>query len=222
MHAEPGRGADDSTGAPRDDGWAVPAALDLLASHYGIDARSVVRLGGEVDLNLAVVGTDGRRVVVKVGPADTDLARLRWQHEVLRGLPRTGDGPQVPQVIAAHDGSELSWLDTAGQRRPVRVQTWVPGRIVADVDRHSSELLQGWGRAAGWLTVALAECVPPDGVSQTHHWDALRAAEAIAAVGADNVHAADENAVRTLLEEFERRVPPAAGRPAPAGRRTRT
>ena len=114
----------------------------------------------------------------------------------------------MPQVIAAHDGSEIVPLEAVGQHRPVRVQTWVPGRIVAELDRHSRELLQGWGRAAGWLTVALADCVPPDGVVQTHHWDALRAPEAIAAVGSDNWPTADKVAVHTLLDEFGRRVPP--------------
>lgn len=179
-----------------------------MAAEYGLNARSVTPLGGEADLNLAVVGVDGRRVVVKVGPSDADLGRLRWQHQVLRSLDTAPGLPAVPQVVATRDGGEIVQLEHGPVRHPVRVQTWVPGRIVAELSRHSGQLLRGWGRAAGWLTVALSDSDPPDGVTQTHHWDALRAPEAIAAVWTDTVADTDQAAVLRLVAEFEHRLPP--------------
>lgn len=185
----------------------VSATLDLLHRRYGIRAGSVRQLGGEVDLNLAVVGDDEQRVVVKVGPADADLGRLRWQHDLLRSFPRDPDLPLVPQVLATRDGAEIVPLDVDGASRPVRVQTWLPGRIISDLTRHSADLLAQWGRAAAFLTAALADCRPPAGVAQTHHWDALRAPEAITAGLTADISGPERMAVELLVQRFDDCVP---------------
>ena len=161
-----------------DTAWAVATARDVLARGYGIAAGTVVRLGGEIDVNLAVSGTDGQRVVVKIGAPGTDLAHLHWQHDLLDALDGRPDLPPVPRILRAADGSAVTLVDDIGGRRPVRVQTWLPGRTLAELDHHSPELLRDWGRAAAQLVAALP-ADPPPGVPATHHWEAVRAREAV-------------------------------------------
>jgi 4-aminobutyrate aminotransferase-like enzyme/Ser/Thr protein kinase RdoA (MazF antagonist) len=158
------------------------AIATVLAERYGAEATSMYRLGGEVDLNQAVLCQDGLRLVVKVAPPGTDLAHLRWQHELLRSLAQVADVPPVPAVLPALDGSDIVLARWDGELRPVRVHTWLPGRTLAELSRHSPDLLRDWGRAAGQLVNALPADAAPERRAATHHWEALRAVDALRSV----------------------------------------
>lgn len=154
---------------------------EILEKHFGLRADTLQPLGGEVDQNSLVLCADGRRVVVKVAPAGADPDQLRWQHRLLAGLPAGPDVPPVPAVVATLDGNDVATVGAAGAQRLMRVQTWLPGRTLAELNHHSPELLREWGRAAAQLVIALPDDAPAGVLPTTHHWDVLRAPQAIEA-----------------------------------------
>ncbi|MFJ1767026.1 aminotransferase class III-fold pyridoxal phosphate-dependent enzyme [Amycolatopsis sp. NPDC088138] len=146
--------------------------LDVLKDHYGLTGVDVFPLGGELDENSVVRLDDGSRVVVKVSPPRADVARIRWQHELMR-LADAG-GVRVPRVRAALDGESL----VVTGRRAVTVQSWLDGPTLSELDSHAPELLEELGATAARLVGALKDAPkPPD--SPPSHWDVLRAAEAM-------------------------------------------
>jgi 4-aminobutyrate aminotransferase-like enzyme/Ser/Thr protein kinase RdoA (MazF antagonist) len=163
--------------------------FEVLRDRFGLDAVEVSALGGELDLNSAVVLADGSRVVVKV--SRQDVAQLRWQHELMR-LANGKLGPvRVAAVRAALDGDPVVVI---GQDA-VTVQSWLDGRTLSDLNSHSPELLTELGAAAARMVHALAGAPTPPGEA-SHHWDLRRSAESVAdgitAVGGaarlDDVH----------------------------------
>ena len=210
----------------RDRGWALSTARSVLRDVYGLSPLDATELGGEIDRNIAVTCAGGQRLVVKIGPPDADLGQLAWQHELLRGLHERsvaapGTLPALPQPVRAPDGSDVTLVSGAGDVRsgdgraghlhPVRVHTWLPGCTMAELGRHAPALLQDWGRAAGQLVNALpreAAGHPP----HTHHWDALRAPQAIESVVwavTDTGRVAD---VERIVGRFEQGVAPVIDR----------
>ena len=186
---------------------ALPVVRAALAEHYGLDAVRLLPLGGEVDQNLAVDVDDGRRVVAKIAPPGTDPAHLRWQHRLLARLG-TADVPDVPHPVAALNGDALVRVDVGDEPRFLRVQTWLPGRTMAELDRHAPRLLRDWGSTAARLVEALAgEPVAP-ARPPSHHWDALRADEAVASQLGAVRDPRRRALVQTIMATFERWVVP--------------
>ncbi|HEY1621410.1 MAG TPA: aminotransferase class III-fold pyridoxal phosphate-dependent enzyme [Streptosporangiaceae bacterium] len=162
----------------------------MLAEHYGLTAESVTPLGGEVDQNSVADCAGGARVVVKITQPGTDAALLRWQHELTRLAARTPGIPAVPRPLPAADGSTVLAVPPPGEpglpgkqgSRLVTVQDWVPGVTLSELDRHSPALLAELGGTAARLGAALPRELPRGLASPAHHWDVLRAPEAIASV----------------------------------------
>lgn len=191
--------------------WSGETITQVLNDSFGMRAESVTPLGGEVDQNSAVVCADGNRVVVKVAPIGVDPEQLRWQHRLLHDLRASPDIPPVPTIIAALDGSDVAVVEHDGVTRLVRIQTWLPGLTLAELSRHSPELLREWGRAAGQLAAALPQDTPAGMELTTHHWDVLRAPEAVGS-GISTVHDPGRlQSVHRILDWFHEVVDPRAG-----------
>jgi 4-aminobutyrate aminotransferase-like enzyme/Ser/Thr protein kinase RdoA (MazF antagonist) len=172
--------------------------IEVLRERFGLGGVEVTPLGGELDQNSAVLLDDGSRVVVKV--SDTDPARLRWQHELMR-LADGALGPvRVPTVRTALDGESIVVTEDG---RAVTVYSWLDGRTLSELNHHSPELLEELGAAAARMVLALDGAPEPPGVT-THHWDLLRAPEAVA----DGITAVRDQArlddVHRLISLFSR------------------
>jgi 4-aminobutyrate aminotransferase-like enzyme/Ser/Thr protein kinase RdoA (MazF antagonist) len=153
----------------------------VLRDHFGLPGVAVRALGGELDQNSAVELSDGSRVVVKVSPPGPDMQHIRWQHELLRlaGSERALGHVQVPRVIPAHSGDTAVEVDHDGLIRAVSVQSWLDGRMLTELGSHSAGLLTELGVLSARMVRALAAAPRPP-VSTGHHWDLLRAPDALA------------------------------------------
>ena len=185
--------------------WSSAAIGEILADHFGLDAGPVSALGGESDQNSAVELTNGSRVVVKVSPPDADPDQIRWQHELLRlaGAPGALGQATVPTMLPARGGDTVVSIDREGESRAVTVQSWLDGRTLSELGSHSAVLLTELGSTAARLVRAL-EPAPRRPGATSHHWDLLRAPEAIAE-GIESVEDRSSLAeVRRILSWFTR------------------
>lgn len=164
----------------------------LLRQHYGIDTAELTPLGGETDQNMRAVAADGTPWFVRVSAASAkDVA---WQTDLLEHVRSTAADLPVPRIKRSV-GGEL-WHEIHGsssdEPRTLRVMSWLPGRILAEVERHPDELLERIGTTAGRLCAALTSMPPPtDHV--THDWD-MREARRVVSAARDAIANADNRA----------------------------
>jgi len=164
----------------------TPEALAAtLLQHYGLQVRSQRALPGELDQNVAAVLDDGGRVVVKVSRREPagGSQQVTWQNEVLRHLERSRNVSRlpVPRLRTTVDGEDLVEIGSGTTSVSLRVLSWLPGTMLSELPRHPPALLHELGAVAARLTLALSDLPLPDGAPPTHHWDLLRAPQAVAA-----------------------------------------
>ncbi len=190
------------TSAGTANGVTTPDPLDglrgLLHDAYGIEAATAVSLGGDVDRNLRVVAADGRAHLVKVGPAGQE-----WQAVVLDHVAATDPSLPVPRLVRARDGSLQV---NAGDGQVVRVQSWLPGRMVASAGPPARDQLVETGRLAARVALAL-EGLPPSAVPATHYWDLRRADEAVAVSVGSVDDGVRRDHVARIMEAFGTALP---------------
>lgn len=126
----------------------------LLSEHFQLVASDVQPLAGEVDLNFRVTSADGERFTLKISrpdgnPKQAAFEAATMEHLAKKQLPFATPVP-VGQIIVLPEG------------RLMRLQSWIPGRILGDVNPITTELRRQWGNFAGKLSAALADFGHPD------------------------------------------------------------
>ncbi len=183
--------------------WSPEAVTAALAGHFGLRARTVSGLGGELYQNVAADLDDGTRVVVKIAPAGTDVTHIRWEQELMRlaGAQEALGPVRVPRIHPALDGEGVAVVGHEGGARAVWVQSWLDGRTLADLDGRSERLLEELGATAARMVAAL-ERAPGPPSARGHHWDVLAASASVASE-IDAVTEPDRRAdVATLLRRY--------------------
>jgi 4-aminobutyrate aminotransferase-like enzyme/Ser/Thr protein kinase RdoA (MazF antagonist) len=171
----------------------APSELQAqLAKHYGIDATVLTPLGGETDQNMRAVAANGTQWFVRVTAASAE--DLTWQTELLEHLKSTAADLPVPRIKRSVTDQLWHEVDADASNHPktLRVMSWLPGRMLADVQHHPDELLEHIGTTAGRLCAALSSMPPPrDHV--THDWD-MREAQRVVSAARDAIAEPDNRA----------------------------
>lgn len=197
---EPGWGAGEAD-------WSSRDIADAAMGGFGLDVVKVRPLGGELDQNALLDLADGSRVVAKVSATSTSAHDVRWQHDLLE-LASSSQGLgalRVPRVIRSVDGASVVELVRNGISRAFWIQTFLNGRTLAQLNSHSRALLEQWGAIAAGLVRSLAAAPMPPGVNG-HHWDGLKAPEAVAAGLAAVDDAKHRKEVNRIIDWFAGKV----------------
>jgi len=140
---------------PRPD---IDMATVAEALERGFDLRGVLRpLPGERDANFLVETAGGERWVAKVSSPEEPEDQLAFESRLLEWLGETDDLP-VPRLRATV-GREpiLHWPAASGPPWRVRVVSWLPGRVLAEVRPRTARTLEDLGRRTAALSLRLAE-----------------------------------------------------------------
>lgn len=164
------------------EGHLVPLAAveSVLASAFGINAARISMLGGETDQNMRVQTAEGDVWFARVTEGSAD--ELAWQNAMLIHIETTAPDIPIPRLHTTTDGRV--WHEFRGaddELLTLRVMSWLPGRILAEIEHHSDDLLGQFGAVAGRLSAALAT-MPPACTEETHDWDMRSGVEVVAAV----------------------------------------
>ncbi|RMG27955.1 MAG: aminotransferase class III-fold pyridoxal phosphate-dependent enzyme, partial [Bacteroidetes bacterium] len=146
----------------------------LLREHYGIAARQLRQLPGELDLNVYVASTEGGAYLLKISHEGEDEACLHMQVAALRHLAQHAPELQLSRVIPTRSGAFLQEVEVQGRQRLMRLLSWVPGRLWARVSPHTPALLQSLGEVCGRLSAALQHFEHP-AAHRSLRWDPARA-----------------------------------------------
>jgi 4-aminobutyrate aminotransferase-like enzyme/Ser/Thr protein kinase RdoA (MazF antagonist)/murein DD-endopeptidase MepM/ murein hydrolase activator NlpD len=149
---------------------AAAAARDL----FGIEA-SGAPLPSERDQNVLLTTAGGERFVLKISNAAEDPRVIDLQNQALVRVTTAASGLGLPRVRPTRYGTLMGSLrDATGVAHQVRLLTWVPGQVLADVRPHTRELLVSLGDVLGTIDAALEE-FDHDAATRDLKWDPRKA-----------------------------------------------
>ncbi len=141
--------------------------------HYGIDGP-VDELPSERDQNFRV-STPSETYVLKIAAASEAPETLLFQNEAMEWLNRRlthGSSPRVLDDVTADRICRVT--SSNGTEHYVRMVTYVPGKVFADVNPHSTALLRELGCFVGRLSEALDGFSSP-AAQRELYWDLAKA-----------------------------------------------
>lgn len=130
---------------------------ELALQHFGIRGHARP-LPGEIDWNYYIQAIDGQAFTLKLANPITHRESLEMQNALMQHLDTKGLGLDMPKVVPNIQGETITSVSGPdGQLRWMRLLTWIPGRVWAEVNPHSPALLDTLGAMLGNLSCALAD-----------------------------------------------------------------
>ena len=161
---------------------APRASTELSAAveeNYDIGVRSIRPLAGEFSETWSLEALDERRFVLKTGDV-TSLPQRRLQSVFLAHLADHDSDLPIPAVVPTRDGGTVAQWMNGASRQHLQVLTWMPGRMMSELQYRDAALLREVGRVTGRLAVAARGLHDVD-AQRSHLWDLRRADEEILA-----------------------------------------
>ncbi len=147
--------------------------LKLAEIHFGISG-SIKKLHSEVDLNFYLKSADGKEYILKIANVNQRFDHLEFQNEVIKRLSDKAVGLEIPNLIPSLKGESITTISLNKEDRLMRLLTWVEGRVLADVNPHTSALLENVGGMCGKLCAALKDFDHPE-AHRFYKWDPSQA-----------------------------------------------
>lgn len=148
----------------------IEEVASYALQHYGLTA-AITPLAGEVDFNFQLKTSDNQQYVLKISRPDEAIESLDFQSEILNHLATKQLPIHLPKSVKALNGaSRITIADKQGRPRQMRLQTWVAGRMVVDINPHTPALLESLGKACGYLSKGLADFDHPY-AHRFYKWD---------------------------------------------------
>ncbi|PWI29629.1 peptidase M23 [Flavobacteriaceae bacterium LYZ1037] len=127
-------------------------ANEISKALYNI-AGEVKALPGELDFNFRIK-TKSETYILKIGRPHEDFEYLEFQKNILKHLSKSH--LNAPNIFPDTQGKLISTIiDTDGNKRYVRLLSWIDGRLWSSVNPIKDNLLFSLGAQAGKVTSAL-------------------------------------------------------------------
>jgi 4-aminobutyrate aminotransferase-like enzyme/Ser/Thr protein kinase RdoA (MazF antagonist) len=189
---------------------STPPAFDfeaikrILRDRFGVETSSLAPLAGERDQNLRVDTADGRRLLFKISNPADGLSIVEMQAAALRHIERVDPGLPVMRVVPDTVGE--SWAEVRGpdgRNYPVRLFTFLPGRVTANTAL-TTQAIRSFGQTTARLGRALRGFFHP-AADYEILWDLTHAAK-LRLLLSHVSDAARRAQVERVLDRFEARV----------------
>jgi 4-aminobutyrate aminotransferase-like enzyme/Ser/Thr protein kinase RdoA (MazF antagonist) len=152
-------------------------AARLALSLYGLEVVAHP-LPGEYDDNFHLVTLDSRQFVLKIMHPARKPAFVDMQCRALTHLAQRAPHLSLPRVCPTLNGDLFSQTPIVdGTPRLIWLLTYLPGRIFARANPHSTELLESLGRLLGEIDTALLDFSHPF-TKRDLKWDITRSLSA--------------------------------------------
>ena len=172
------------------------AAARLAEQLYDLTGR-LEALPSERDQNYRIVTDTGESWVLKISGTAEVAGHLEFQNEALSWLAEHDAKLPVPRLRAAVDGQAMPAIDAAGdERHHVRLLSYLPGVVLAEVVPHEPDLLRDVGRQLAAMDTALAGFSHEGARRPGFVWDLSRAPDVIR----EHLDALDDPVRRLLVE----------------------
>jgi 4-aminobutyrate aminotransferase-like enzyme/Ser/Thr protein kinase RdoA (MazF antagonist) len=155
-------------------GFTERDAVRIAAELFGVSGEARL-LPGEHDRNFHLKTAAGEELVLKVSHIGEDRNVLDMQVRALAHRAERAPHLALPRVCPTTSGGLIGTIDGPdGATSFVRLLTYVPGKLLADVKPHSPDLLRSLGNLLGTLDAALLDFAHP-AAQRELKWDPPRA-----------------------------------------------
>ncbi len=145
-------------------------ATQIAIRLFDITAETI-RLPGDEDENFRIKTESEVSYILKISQPEVEEDYLNFQNEILRHISSKTPNLELPKVIPNVQNKFLSSISSkAGEKRNVRLLSWLDGRIWAHANPKTKVLRQSLGEQAGKLTVAL-EDFDHEGAHRKFDWN---------------------------------------------------
>ena len=148
-------------------------AKKILRNNFGIEGE-LVELVGEIDANFAVTIGEIKTYVLKISQACFSDS-IKFQTEIIKNLSQKEIELPLPKPVTDLNGDFLTEYIEEDNKYIARLLTWIPGRLMAQVNPILPELLVDLGKKAGKITLELQNFRHPFD-SRKLHWDIAQGA----------------------------------------------
>ena len=183
-------------------------AAALAQRLYGVGG-TLEQLPSERDQNFRITTETGESWVLKISGAGENAHHLEFQNDALDWLAAHDSKLPVPRLRPATDGRRMTELGADGEQlHHVRMLSYLPGVVLADVLPHPPKLLRDLGRRLAAMDAALDGFSHEGARRPGFVWDLTRAPEVIHR----HIDALEDPVRRLLvedvLEQWDRMVAP--------------
>ncbi len=149
---------------------SIQQAEDILFKLFHIKGKASV-LPGEVDFNFRIKVGNSEGYILKISRPNENDNYLDFQQKLLQFVEENGQNLITPKVICDNKGKAISEItDDFGNKRKVRLLSWVSGRVWSAVNPQLNDLRYSLGEQCGRLTKALHGFEHPEAHRQ-FEWD---------------------------------------------------
>lgn len=149
-------------------------AGELALELYGLSG-SVDELTSERDQNFLIRAESGESFVLKIAAAAERRDTLEFQNAVMSHLQGRVRSGFIPRIRQTKSGLEIATVEGSnGAAHFVRLVSYIPASLLAEISPHAPDLLRGLGRLLGEIDAALDGFSHP-AMSRDLKWDLQRA-----------------------------------------------
>jgi 4-aminobutyrate aminotransferase-like enzyme/Ser/Thr protein kinase RdoA (MazF antagonist) len=156
--------------------FSASEAESILQTYYNLSG--ILReLPSERDQNFHLVTDSGDQYVLKIAAENEKQNTLLFQNAALHHLAK--ESFNSPLLRSSVNGRDIEKIESSyGFPHQIRLLTYLPGKVLAEVNPHSLSLLTDFGRFLGSLTKALAGFNNQD-AHREFYWDLNQASPVI-------------------------------------------
>jgi len=132
-------------------------AENILFDLFGIKGKAN-DLPGETDFNFRIKVKNSKGYILKISPPNENENYLDFLQKLLLHIEETGINLSTPKVIFDKNGGSISEaIDDHGNKRSVRLISWIEGRIWSSVNPQLEDLRFSLGQNCGKFIKALQD-----------------------------------------------------------------
>jgi 4-aminobutyrate aminotransferase-like enzyme/Ser/Thr protein kinase RdoA (MazF antagonist) len=155
---------------------SLPEAESILQRYYNLSG-TLRELPSERDQNYHLVTNSGEQYVLKIAAETEKQTTLLFQNAALNHLAKSNFNS--PRLKISVNGREIEKIESnSGAFHQIRVLTYLPGKVLAEVNPHSPSLLTDFGKFLGSLTLTLTDFENLN-AHREFYWDLNQAASVI-------------------------------------------
>jgi 4-aminobutyrate aminotransferase-like enzyme/Ser/Thr protein kinase RdoA (MazF antagonist) len=144
-------------------------AEEIAYKKYDIRATAKP-LAGDEDANFLLISEKGEHYILKIASENKEDSNIHFQNALLQHLAKKKLACGIPKICPNRAGDLTTTGTHTNQQLKIRLLSWVPGRLWADVHPISSALRTDLGKKAGELTAALQGFDHPEAI-RTFDWN---------------------------------------------------
>ena len=130
-------------------------AEKILSELYNITGNAF-ELPGEIDFNFRIETSKSENYILKISRPNEQESYLDFQQKLLQHIVLNDQNLIAPKVIQDRNGAVISSItDDFGNKRKVRLLTWISGRVLSSVNPQLDDLRFSLGKKCGLLTRSL-------------------------------------------------------------------